>query len=248
MKRITWLCLFICAVAVSTAQTRDINELREKADQGEAESQYLLGLRYEEGNDIAKDLSLAVYWYDRAAMQNYIKAKDKLDSLRIHDFFFYSYSNIEGKVSGVGKYIIRFDFKSQPNTLIIKVLSIEYDDDWNESLKSLESHTIKPSSSALIEGTDHVKIYMSDTDCLFTLAKGVRYFDIVQFKNDEINNVKCYTNDISDIYVEPDEIAKLSIKSKENYFKEKSSIIIRELKKLPWVRSKSIDLQIFKNE
>lgn len=44
------------------------------AEKGDTTAQYHLGLLYEEGQGVVKDLDLARYWYLRAAQQGYVDA------------------------------------------------------------------------------------------------------------------------------------------------------------------------------
>ncbi|MCL1623128.1 sel1 repeat family protein [Moraxella sp. Tifton1] len=48
----------------------DINRLNAKASQGNHHAQFFLAKRLQKGEGVAKDPSLAAYWYTRAALQN----------------------------------------------------------------------------------------------------------------------------------------------------------------------------------
>lgn len=54
------------------------------AEKGEAESQYMLGMLYEEGQGIAKDDVQAAYWYARAADKGFVDAYFALGQLFVH--------------------------------------------------------------------------------------------------------------------------------------------------------------------
>ena len=54
---------------------------RKAADQGYAAAEYSLGLMYENGLAVAKDISQAVAWYSKAADQGYALAQGKLAEL-----------------------------------------------------------------------------------------------------------------------------------------------------------------------
>lgn len=56
--------------------------IHEAALQGDADSQYLVGLCYEEGMGVEQDLSEARDWYERAADQGNKSAKKALKKLK----------------------------------------------------------------------------------------------------------------------------------------------------------------------
>jgi len=71
------------ALVQSTAQEtkahqKPIEEVKAKAEAGDAESQVELGFRYEQGKGVAKDQAEAVKWYRKAAEQNYAEAQYNL--------------------------------------------------------------------------------------------------------------------------------------------------------------------------
>src|SRR5260370_41166987 len=79
----TVLLLLSAAVFQLRAEQPEINrkqveELRAKAEAGDADSEYHLGLRYYNGEGVAKDLAEAVKWYRKAAEQNHAKAQYNL--------------------------------------------------------------------------------------------------------------------------------------------------------------------------
>ena len=47
----------------------DINKIQKRADAGNAEAQYTLGMRYYEGRDVVEDKTEATKWYRKAAEQ-----------------------------------------------------------------------------------------------------------------------------------------------------------------------------------
>lgn len=59
-------------------------EFKILAAKGERESQYLLGLLYEEGQGLPKDDVEASYWYARSADQGYVDAYFALGQLFVH--------------------------------------------------------------------------------------------------------------------------------------------------------------------
>jgi TPR repeat protein len=58
-----------------------ITVIEKKAKQGDANSQYLLGFLYDQGEQIPKDLSNALIWYKKAAAQGHAKAQFSLGRL-----------------------------------------------------------------------------------------------------------------------------------------------------------------------
>ena len=52
-----------------------IDEIIQNAECGNAEAQFLLGMRYDKGEGVAPDCSKAIEWYTKAAEQGYVKAK-----------------------------------------------------------------------------------------------------------------------------------------------------------------------------
>jgi TPR repeat protein len=54
------------------------DDLRARAEKGDAEAQYKLGLRYAKGEGVAQDHDDAVRWYRRAAEQGDVKAQFNL--------------------------------------------------------------------------------------------------------------------------------------------------------------------------
>jgi hypothetical protein len=63
---------------VRGAQPRTLGELRSVADQGDAEAQYLMGIRYHSGEGVPHDDAKAVEWFERAAEQGQVDAQSLL--------------------------------------------------------------------------------------------------------------------------------------------------------------------------
>ena len=78
------LILFIIAFILIKKDVRKIfkdvnNELKEKAEKGDIESQSLLGALYEVGGEeIKQDYQKAIYWYTKAAEQGNEIAQNRL--------------------------------------------------------------------------------------------------------------------------------------------------------------------------
>ena len=69
----------------SAAQSGDyaaaFREWQSLAEQGDARSQYSVGVLYERGLGVAEDRSLALSWYQRAAEQDYALAQYNIGAL-----------------------------------------------------------------------------------------------------------------------------------------------------------------------
>ncbi len=61
-----------------STESSEIAELRNKAVRGDANSQYILGMHYDEGNGVAKDPVEAMRWYWKAAAQGHGEAQCNL--------------------------------------------------------------------------------------------------------------------------------------------------------------------------
>src|SRR5437762_13996304 len=84
-SRLIFTLLLASSVAVvqlagqqTKADQKPIEEVKAKAEAGNAESQVELGLRYEQGKGVAKDQAEAVKWYRKAAEQNYAEAQNSV--------------------------------------------------------------------------------------------------------------------------------------------------------------------------
>src|SRR5436189_2260502 len=84
-SRLMFALLLASSVAVvqlagqqTKADQKPIEEVKAKAEAGNAESQVELGLRYEQGRGVAKDQAEAVKWYRKAAEQNYAEAQNSV--------------------------------------------------------------------------------------------------------------------------------------------------------------------------
>jgi TPR repeat protein len=81
-KRFSWLAALMLAVSL-TACNQDntaeiVAELRQKAEQGDSESQFNLGLLYYNGRAVEKDLGQALQWMRKAAEQHDGRAQSNL--------------------------------------------------------------------------------------------------------------------------------------------------------------------------
>jgi TPR repeat protein len=71
-----WLLAF-CALAPASvsAQDKNLDDLRQKAEAGDPIAQFDLAKAYIDGKMVAKDLALAVAWLRKSAAQNYVGAE-----------------------------------------------------------------------------------------------------------------------------------------------------------------------------
>jgi len=61
--------------------TNELGTLKERAEKGDAQAQYHLGLMYAEGKGMARDEAEAVHWYRKAAEQGFAPAQNDLGSM-----------------------------------------------------------------------------------------------------------------------------------------------------------------------
>ena len=78
--RIIGLAIAVMWVPLALA-AEDLTTLREKAEGGDAVSQFELGMRFFEGDGVAKDEAEAATWFRRAAKQGHAQAKDMVKRL-----------------------------------------------------------------------------------------------------------------------------------------------------------------------
>ncbi len=64
----------------------DVEELRTKAQAGEAESQFNLGYIYYRGWGVARDVKQAIFWFRRAAERGYAPAQNNLGFIYVQGF------------------------------------------------------------------------------------------------------------------------------------------------------------------
>ena len=62
-------------------ETVQISDLRSKAEQGDAEAQYNLGMLYYEGHGVRQDYATARHWWEQAAAQGTALAQYRLGVL-----------------------------------------------------------------------------------------------------------------------------------------------------------------------
>lgn len=74
--RLLLLAAFACAPLLWAAES--IADLRAKAEKGDAETQFTLGVMYHRGDGVPKDVSEAVNWYRKAAERGYAYAQYNL--------------------------------------------------------------------------------------------------------------------------------------------------------------------------
>ena len=72
---ISCFCL-VCNLPSGNAQTPD--QIRAKADGGDPEAQFHLGMLYKNGDGVSKNAAEAIHWFRKAAEQNYADAQTNL--------------------------------------------------------------------------------------------------------------------------------------------------------------------------
>ena len=78
--RENWILVLVALVVLvgfqsGLSDSQDIEQLRQEAEQGDAEAQFSLGWRYSVGSGVPKDDQEAVKWYRKAANQGLAKAQ-----------------------------------------------------------------------------------------------------------------------------------------------------------------------------
>ncbi len=85
MRALLKSCLVLLLLAGSPVFSRleaaDFARFKEKANKGDAVSQYLMGLEYEQGEDVPLDLKISASWFLKAAEQGYAHAQYRLAAL-----------------------------------------------------------------------------------------------------------------------------------------------------------------------
>ena len=71
--------LFISIFLTIVSFAKNIEELKQKAEEGDADAQYLLGVCYIRGNNVKRNPNEAVKWFYKSAEQGYIKAQHYLN-------------------------------------------------------------------------------------------------------------------------------------------------------------------------
>src|SRR5438876_304360 len=62
----------------SPAMSLQFGDIKAKAEMGDRQSEYQLGVRYYKGHDVGKDFAEAVNWFRKAAEQNHANAQFNL--------------------------------------------------------------------------------------------------------------------------------------------------------------------------
>jgi TPR repeat protein len=77
-KLLTALVIIVSLGTVGAVCAQDFQSHKEKAEQGDAEAQYNLGLMYDKGQGVVQDYKKAVKWYRKSAEQGYAMAQSNL--------------------------------------------------------------------------------------------------------------------------------------------------------------------------
>lgn len=77
---LSWMA-FVVSGGVGAADQVDVQTVRQKAEQGDAEAQFTLGQMYAKGQVVKRDYAQARQWYQKAAEQGHADAQKALDNL-----------------------------------------------------------------------------------------------------------------------------------------------------------------------
>lgn len=214
---------------------------RRAANKGSAYSQRKLGLYYIEGFGVKQNSSIAMIWLERAASQNDEDAKKIIKKQKMCDFHFYFICDLSGKITALNHYIVRFNFKTTQNKVKIDIIKVKEDFNYNDYQTSIiREVTIDPSFGVFTEGGDFIQLETLDSKVIINIPKTGRSISIL-FDKEEY----CFNNSVSDLLVQPDEIAKLSISQKQKYFDYKRTFIHNEIKSLKWKETLSTNKKLF---
>ena len=86
MKAPLTLLSLLCLCLSVSGQATDLEELRKKAEAGDAEAQSSLGFCYQHGQGVPRDKAEAVKWYCLAAEQGFAKAQHSLGGCYAYGF------------------------------------------------------------------------------------------------------------------------------------------------------------------
>jgi len=75
---VSLLIIAVCLALSSPAAAESIKELRARAEQGDADAQSNLGLKYYNGRDVPRDYAEALLWFRRAAEQGNASGQNSL--------------------------------------------------------------------------------------------------------------------------------------------------------------------------
>lgn len=81
MKHLLTFFLFVCFAVTAAGQS--VSELLRKAEAGDAEAQFNLGVCYYKGQGVGQDYVQIVYWWRKAAEQGDVEAQFKLGLLYV---------------------------------------------------------------------------------------------------------------------------------------------------------------------
>ena len=81
MKCLIAVVCLLMMPQLSQAKDKTKNTLRVKADQGDAQAQCALGLKYDMGEGVEQDFTKAAAWYSKAANQGLAYAQCNLGSM-----------------------------------------------------------------------------------------------------------------------------------------------------------------------
>ena len=82
MKKLSIIIFLVFACSVLGQTTATLDTLRQKAEQGDADAQYNLGIMYIAGDGIKRDENEAKIWLEKSAAQGHVEAARLLKSLQ----------------------------------------------------------------------------------------------------------------------------------------------------------------------
>ena len=74
-KILLFLIIATFFVVANNENKEVFEKLLKEAEQGDAKAQFNLGWHFHIGEGVEKNLEKAVYWYERSATQEYVKAQ-----------------------------------------------------------------------------------------------------------------------------------------------------------------------------
>jgi len=81
VKRFFAVCVAVVGLSACATSGVSVEELRTKANQGDPASQFKLGLAYDSGQGVQRNLTEAAAWYKKAAEQGHAEAQNSLGSM-----------------------------------------------------------------------------------------------------------------------------------------------------------------------
>ena len=93
--------VLIIATGCAAINNKEIKEIETKAQNGDQDAQYKLGVMYDRGIGVKRDLNKAFSWYQQAALQGNPIAQNSLGSMYQFGVNWYKKSSIQGFSEGI---------------------------------------------------------------------------------------------------------------------------------------------------